>query len=232
MAEETILLLPLWYVVFLLSITCHEAGHAWAAHLGGDDTAYLGGQVTLNPLPHIQREVWGTVLIPLISFMYSGWMMGWASAPYDPLWERRHPRRAALMAAAGPAANLLLAAIGFVLLKWGLSSGIWQPPVMFEGIDQLVVATNETTAGWNGLARFASVLFGLNLLLFIFNLIPVPPLDGLSVLAGLFEPARRMRERLLAQPMSMWIGLMIAWVLFPYIFRFVMFSVVFGALYG
>ena len=95
MAEDRILLLPLWYVVFLLSVTCHEAGHAWAARLGGDDTAYLGGQVSLNPLPHIQREVWGTVLVPLISYLWVGWMMGWASAPYDPAWEERHPRRAA-----------------------------------------------------------------------------------------------------------------------------------------
>jgi Zn-dependent protease len=231
MSHETLLLLPLWYVVFLLSVTCHEAGHAWAAHLGGDDTAYLGGQVSLNPLPHIRREPWGTVLVPLLSFVWAGWMMGWASAPYDPSWEDRHPRRASAMAAAGPLANLALAAIGFAVLKWGLATGVWQPPAT-AGFDRLVEATSEATSGWNGLARFCSVLFSLNLLLFVFNLIPVPPLDGLSVLAGLFESVRRLRDRLLAQPMTMWIGLLLAWVLFPRVFGYVFRYVLFGALYG
>ncbi len=105
----------IWYVAFLFSTTCHEASHALAAKLGGDETAALGGQVTLNPIPHIRREPFGMVVIPLLAFFMSGSMIGWASAPYDPLWERRHPRRAAWMALAGPAANfslMLLAAVG------------------------------------------------------------------------------------------------------------------------
>ncbi|HEU4904854.1 MAG TPA: hypothetical protein VFT19_01910, partial [Solirubrobacterales bacterium] len=72
----------IWYVVFLLALTLHEAGHALAAWLGGDETAYQGGQVTLNPMPHIRREPFGTVVIPIITFFFSGWMMGWASTPY------------------------------------------------------------------------------------------------------------------------------------------------------
>jgi hypothetical protein len=93
------------YVVFLFSTTCHEAAHALVAKLGGDTTAALGGQVSLNPIPHIRRSPFGMVVIPIISFLFSGGMIGWASAPYDPSWERRHPRRAAWMALAGPAAN-------------------------------------------------------------------------------------------------------------------------------
>ena len=87
-----------WLIVFVVSITAHEAAHAWAAWLGGDPTAYRGGQVTLNPIPHMRREPFGTILFPLLSFLWltPGWMMGWASAPYDPFWEDRHPRRAAL----------------------------------------------------------------------------------------------------------------------------------------
>ena len=101
-----------WFVVFIFSTTLHEAGHALAAWKLGDSTAYEGGQVSLNPLPHIRREPVGMVLVPLISFAMSHWMMGWASAPYDPLWAHRYPKRAALMAAAGPAANLLLVLVG------------------------------------------------------------------------------------------------------------------------
>jgi hypothetical protein len=93
--EIDILGFLLWYFAFLFSITAHEAAHAWAAHRGGDPTAYLGGQVSLSPLPHIRREPLGTVLVPLFSFFARGWMWGWASASYDPLWVRRYPRRAA-----------------------------------------------------------------------------------------------------------------------------------------
>ena len=72
----------IWYVVFLFSTTCHEASHSLAAKLGGDLTAFHGGQVTLNPVPHVRREPFGMVLVPLLSFVLGGWMIGWASAPY------------------------------------------------------------------------------------------------------------------------------------------------------
>ena len=90
-----------WYVVFLLSTTCHEASHAWAAKLGGDLTAFHGGQVSLDPIPHIRREPFGMVIFPLLTYATGGWMMGWASAPYDPSWSERYPRRAAWMSLAG-----------------------------------------------------------------------------------------------------------------------------------
>ena len=99
-----------WYLIFLFSLVAHEAAHAFTAWRLGDPTARKGGQVTLNPLPHIRREPIGTVAVPLVSYLIGGWMIGWASAPYDPEWARRNPRRAALMSFAGPAANLLLGA--------------------------------------------------------------------------------------------------------------------------
>src|SRR6478672_8150136 len=97
-------LLPglMWFAAFLFSTTVHEAGHALVALWGGDRTAYLGGQVTLSPLPHIRREPIGMLVVPLLTSLLNGWAMGWASAPYDPRWEERYPRRAAWMAAAGP----------------------------------------------------------------------------------------------------------------------------------
>src|SRR2546426_581765 len=93
----------LWFIAFLFSTTVHEAMHAFVAYRGGDPTAYLGGQVSLSPLPHIRREPIGMLVVPLLTAFTNGWALGWASTPYDPLWAARHPRRAASMAAAGPA---------------------------------------------------------------------------------------------------------------------------------
>src|SRR5437763_13725039 len=89
MNTEFLLAGVMWYVVFLLSTTCHEAAHAWAASLGGDLTAFHGGQVSLDPLPHIRREPFGMVVFPILTYIASQWMMGWASAPYDPYWAQR-----------------------------------------------------------------------------------------------------------------------------------------------
>src|SRR5450755_3711119 len=99
----------LWYIAFLYSTTCHEAAHAWAAFRLGDPTAFLGGQVSLNPWPHLRREPVGMVVVPVACWVLGGWLMGWASAPYSREWARTYPRRAGLMALAGPAANLCLA---------------------------------------------------------------------------------------------------------------------------
>jgi Zn-dependent protease len=152
------------YVVFLFSTTCHEAAHSFVAKIGGDSTAALGGQVSLNPIPHIRRSFFGMVVFPIVSFLLSGGMIGWASAPYDPLWERRHPRRAAWMALAGPAANytlMLLAAVAIRLARPFHS-------VLFDPL----------TGAPSFAAITLSVIFSLNLLLGTFNLLPVPPLDG------------------------------------------------------
>jgi Zn-dependent protease len=151
------------YVVFLFSTTCHEAAHALVAKLGGDSTAALGGQVTLNPVPHIRREPWGMVVIPILAFLFTRGMIGWASAPFDPLWERRHPKRAALMALAGPAANYTLMLIAVAAWRGALALD-WLHRDSFGRPDFATVTL--------------FVLFSLNLLLGTFNLLPVPPLDG------------------------------------------------------
>lgn len=150
-----------WYVVFLFSTTCHEAAHALAAKLGGDETAFLGGQVTLNPVPHIQREPWGMVIIPILMLILNGSIIGWASAPYDPNWERRHPRRAAWMALAGPATNYTLMLLAAIALRVGRSQG-WL----------------HSDSHPSFVLNLLGALFSLNLLLGTFNLLPVPPLDG------------------------------------------------------
>src|SRR6201984_440771 len=104
-----------WLVVFLGSMTAHEASHPFVAKCLGAPTAYLGGQVTLNPIPHIRREPFGMLLLPIISYVASGWMIGWASAPYNAAWAAQYPRRAAVMALAGPAANFFIL---FLFLWW------------------------------------------------------------------------------------------------------------------
>ena len=145
------------FVVFLFSTTCHEAAHALVAKLGGDQTAFQGGQVTLNPVPHIQREPWGMVVIPVLMLLFTGSIIGWASAPYDPDWERRHPHRAAWMALAGPATNYTLMLIAAMVLRTGWSHG-WLHGDSFP----------QTLLG---------DMFLLNLLLGTFNLLPVQPLE-------------------------------------------------------
>lgn len=213
-------LFGIWYVVFLLALTLHEAGHALAAWLGGDETAYRGGQVTLNPVPHIRREPFGTVLVPLMTFVFSGWMMGWASTPYDPDWGRRYPRRQALMSAAGPAANLLLALLAFVAIKALLSGGAFAPPhqLSFERMVEAAPGTPDASL-LHPLALALSVALNLNVLLFLFNLIPIPPLDGAGVVQGLAPgSAGRFYDGFAGNPMMSMIGLVIAWRAFDYVY--------------
>lgn len=196
----------IYYFAFLFSTTCHEAAHALAAQLGGDNTAALGGQVSLNPIPHIRRSPYGMVVFPLLSFfLMAGGMIGFASAPYDPNWARRHPHRAALMALAGPTTNFTLMLLAAFALRAGASF-------------QLLQWDHYT--GPHGLpAVILYVFFSLNLLLGVFNLLPVPPLDGSSAIM-LFMPEQsaggyleKIRSSNFAMP-----GLLIGLLMFRYIF--------------
>src|SRR5580704_10146729 len=128
----------IWYIVFLFSTTCHEAAHALVAKLGGDLTAAEGGQVTLNPIPHIRRSPYGMVVIPILSFALGGWMVGWASAPFDPNWERSHPHRAARMALGGPAANFTIMLVAALAIRIGLMLGYFAVPLSITGYSTLV----------------------------------------------------------------------------------------------
>ena len=219
MDPQTIALLLIWYAAFLLSLTCHEAGHALVARWGGDDTAYLSGQVSLNPWPHIRREPLGTVLVPLLTYFTgtSRWMMGWASAPYDPRWEDRHPRRAAAMSAAGPAANFILFAIAFAVLKFGLLAGVWTLPQDEISLDRLVAAAPGVAGIVDAAGRFLSVVMGLNLILGVFNLMPFPPLDGISVVAGIAPPVRALYQKMRGFPAMGLVGVIVAWRVSPYV---------------
>ena len=229
-SPEMLVLGVTWYVAFLFSLTLHEAAHALAAYKLGDPTAYHGGQVTLNPLPHMQREPFGTILVPLLTYFLSGWMMGWASAPYDPYWAARHPRRSGWMALAGPAANLLLVLISGVILRVGLSAGVFDPPTALS-FSSIVSGTGGLS---DPIAQLVSILFSLNLVLFAFNLLPLPPMDGASALAIILPEATALRVMdFLRQPMVGLIGILIAWRVFGYVFQpifFIALHILFGGL--
>ncbi len=203
-----------WFVAFLFSTTVHEAAHAWVAMMGGDRTAYQGGQVSLSPLPHIRREPIGMLVAPLLTAFTAGWAMGWASAPYDPRWADRYPRRAAWMAAAGPAGNFCIALAAFLLLRGGVALGYFAAPDR-AGFSHLVAPTVPGELG-GFLAQGLSVFLMLNVLLGAFNLVPLPPLDGSSVL-GLLLPEGQARtvRRLSASPQFSLVGLLVAWQIFP-----------------
>jgi len=198
-----------WYVCFLFSLTCHEASHALAAKLGGDLTAFHGGQVTLNPIPHMMREKFGTIVVPILSFALGGWMIGWASAPYDPHWQARHPHRAAWMALAGPLANFAIVIAAAIAIHLFIGFGVLERPYRI-GFTRVVVAPGGE--GFSGLGTALSILFSLNLLLGIFNLIPFPPLDGGSAIGLLMseERARKLTAFLRSGPFAI-VGILIAW---------------------
>lgn len=210
-------LLPLWFVAFLMSLTFHEAAHALAAKLGGDRTAEEAGQVTLHPWPHMRREPLGTIVFPLVTYFLNGggWMIGWASAPFDPLWAARHHRRAAWMAAAGPAANFTLVLVAGAIMKIGLA-GDWLAPGGFSTTELVVTAAGQANAA----TSFLSVVFTLNLILGTFNLLPVPPLDGHAVI-GLFMDTDTAAKwtRVAREPMFALLGLLLAWKVFGWVFR-------------
>lgn len=215
---ETFWLGVIWFSAFLLSTTLHEAAHALAALKMGDKTAYFAGQVTVDPLPHIRREPLGMVLVPILSFIYGGytWMIGWASAPYDPFWARKYPKRAAYMALAGPLANLALVLLSVAAIHLGLYLEIFFEPNQII-TSSVVGAYDEGLPAT--LATFVSVMFSLNLLLFLFNLIPLPPLDGSNLYPFIVgeETAHKIMD-FLQQPGIGIIGLVIAWFLFGDIF--------------
>ena len=200
----------IYFVVFLLSTTLHEASHAWTAHRLGDSTAYDGGQVSLSPIPHIRREPLGMLIIPLLSAIATGWPIGYAWAPYDARWAVTYPRRAAVMSLAGPAANLALVVVAWVGIRAGTIAGSFVPPASVK-FGHIVNATNDGYG--SAIAFLLGAIFFMNLVLCVFNLIPLPPLDGSGVVPLLLDgpTGSRYLAFLHRSPALRLLGIFVAW---------------------
>jgi len=174
-------------VPLLLAIVLHEYAHGWVANYFGDPTARSLGRLTLNPLPHI--DPFGSIVMPLICLLFpGGFFIGWAKpVPIDPR-RLRHPRRdMAFVAAAGPAMNLFLAVISALLLSIFFSI---DPSLQAQWPPQSGIEPRQDFLGMALIPLTAMALFSvaINSLLFVFNLLPIPPLDGGRILTSLLPP--------------------------------------------
>jgi Zn-dependent protease len=167
------------YIVFLFAISFHESAHAWMANRRGDPTARMLGRITLNPIKHIDPV--GTVLLPLVALYTGGSLLGWAKpTPVDPRNFKDTVLDDILTSVVGPASNFLLAAIALILLALvKLSSRVGQQVV--SGLLHGWIAPDATSILLPACLLLYELMF-INVLLGVFNLIPVPPLDGSHVL--------------------------------------------------
>jgi Zn-dependent protease len=193
-------------VALYLSISLHEAAHAWMANRCGDDTARLMGRMTLNPIAHIDPI--GTILMPLMQVVFSGLpLIGWAKpVPVNPVRFRNMRRGEILVSLAGPASNFILAGVT-IIVCW-----------------LVIAATGHMGRSAGPVAEafltFLVTLLIINLVLGVFNLVPIPPLDGSHILGVLIsrEAAQKL-ERFLVPPFNFIILLFVVLPLLRPVFR-------------
>lgn len=174
--------LVIYMVVLLLAISAHEAGHAWMSYRYGDDTAFMLGRVTLNPVKH--TDPIGTLLIPILGFVLgtaggalgSIPLIGWGiPTPVNPRKWTNYKTANVMVSIAGIGANLILATIGFVIFKSLLEFNV-------------ITGENINSGLMKPFIIFLQYMIMLNVSLAVFNLLPFPPLDGSKVLST-FLPA-------------------------------------------
>ncbi len=156
----------IWVLLVVFAITVHEVAHGWVARKYGDNTAYMLGRLTLNPIKHI--DLFGTIILPgLLLVSGTGFIFGWAKpVPVDPRNFKRPLKDMAVVALAGPVSNLLMAVAWALIARLGVIIGAG-----FESISHPLI--------YSGVAGIS-----INLVLAMINLLPIPPLDGSRILTG------------------------------------------------
>ncbi|HMO82423.1 MAG TPA: site-2 protease family protein [Pyrinomonadaceae bacterium] len=185
--------LVMFLVVLLLAVSVHEAGHAWMSMKYGDDTAFMLGRVTLNPVAH--TDPIGTLLIPILAFTFGAVggalatvpLIGWGKpTPVNPRNWTNYKQANVMVSIAGIGANIIVATIGFIIFKTLLETGAIHGGNANSGLIQPLVI-------------FLNYLIMLNVSLAVFNLLPFPPLDGSKVLSTFmpdsFQPIFDMLEQ-------------------------------------
>ncbi len=185
------------FLIIIFSIILHEVAHGYAAYVQGDMTAHRAGRLTINPLPHI--DIIGSVIVPLLAFLTAGTFFGWAKpVPYNP-YNIRTRIGLAFIASAGVLTNLLLAFLAGVMFKILLLQGVLTPEF--------------------GKAIFT--IISVNVSLAFFNLIPIPPFDGMAILEALF-PRLSIKNSFVNNPLYLVGAILIASVLYgvfmPHVF--------------
>jgi Zn-dependent protease len=185
-------------IAFLFAISIHESAHAWMANRCGDPTARMLGRISLNPIRHI--DPFGTILLPAIGLIAGGAVFGWAKpTPVDPRNFRNPMRDDILTSVAGPVSNFLIVAAAMVLMA-GIAlispfgrmlvqgQAAWhRVPALAEGSNSMLIPATE----------FLYEVIFINVILAVFNLIPVPPLDGSHVLRHFLpDPVRQIYDRM------------------------------------
>ncbi len=188
------------FLIIIFSIILHEVAHGYAAYVQGDRTAHRAGRLTLNPLPHI--DMLGSVIIPLIAFLTAGTFFGWAKpVPYNP-YNIRTRAGLAFVASAGILVNLLFAVLAGIAFKILYVQGILTP----------------------SLGKAIFTIISVNVSLAFFNLIPIPPFDGMAILEALF-PRVSIKSSFVNNPIYMIGAIMIASVLYgmfiPHVFSLI-----------
>jgi Zn-dependent protease len=182
--NQEVLLIAFQVVVLVLAFSIHECAHAWTAWRLGDPTAKMLGRVTLNPLKHL--DPLGSVFMPILALVYHWPLIGWAKpTPVTARNFKNYRRDDILVTLAGPASNLFSATVALILLiilKHAISGGLTAVATAVALASHIPGVSTENLPALFPVALFLYYVILINLLLFVFNLIPVPPLDGSHIL--------------------------------------------------